>query len=124
MSNYNDLMKEYNEMLEGALLSCDLWEVESLKSVANYNKNLQADSLKEVIVKIFNLVEELGLPPIGEYQLIDLEMNTAILAINLNKKHVLMSVIDKSKVKFGALISIIIPDIIAACTELQIKEKK
>lgn len=65
---------------------------------------------------------KLGLPPIDNFQMIELEMDTLFLAVYLDDNHILTSIVDKSKVTYGLLLDMV-PDLITEFKKLDIKSK-
>lgn len=109
----NNLIVEFTKKLGGALLSCDLLSTKEYKILASYNSNVQATViLGKLIIDFRNTIEKLGLPPVEKFQIINLEMNTLLLAVYLDNDHILSSIIDKSKITYGLLFSII-PNLVA-----------
>jgi len=113
MSELDKFVIEFNKKLEGSLLSCDLWLTKDYTIVASHNSNKTAViTLGKLIMELRSSIEKLGLPPVKNYQIINLEMNTLLLAISLDDDHILSCVIDKSKITYGMLFAII-PSLIA-----------
>lgn len=111
-NDLNKLIQKFKRTLQGALLSCDLWEKDSLVSIATYNSNPKcAEFLGKLTLEIHDNLEKIGLPDFGKYQVIDLEMDSLLVIINL-EQHLLGAIIDKSKVTYGVLLAMIIPDIV------------
>lgn len=113
MSELDRFVIKFNKKLEGSLLSCDLWLTKDYTIVASHNSNKTAViTLGKLVVGLRDSIENLGLPPIKNYQIINLEMNTLLVAIYLDNDHILSCVIDKSKITYGMLFAII-PSLIA-----------
>ncbi len=120
-NNLKQLVDEFGIVLGEALLSCDLWEKKSLLSIAGINHNAEFSSrIGKVMLNLEENIEILGLPPVGKYHFVDLEMNALLLMVNLGDVHVLGCLIDKSKVVYGTLLHMIIPNIIATYNEIEL----
>ncbi len=105
-----NIIKDTQDELGPSLLSCDIWMKESGLSIGGYNQNEKFTLLMNTLMTSFQKgLESLGFPPIGKYQIIDLDMNSLILIINLNEKQIASLFLDKSNISFGTLFHSIIP---------------
>ncbi len=97
--------------LNTGLLSSTIWDKKNGLSITSYNPN---DKYTALFSNIANNIEKslnnLGFPPFGEYQIIDLEMDTLILIANINNEYLWGSIIDKSQVTLGFLLNIALPN--------------
>ena len=110
LKKLNKSVEEFTKDLDGALLSCDIWDKESGLSVASYNPNEKYTALfGRIVNEMESSLSELGFPNFGEYQIIDLEMNSMLLIINGDGKYRWGSLIDKSQTSLGLLVNIFIP---------------
>jgi len=104
--------------LDGALLSSDIWDKESGSSITSFNPNDKYTALFGSIVNnMENSLNEIGLPPFGKYQIIDLEVDAMLLILNVKGKYLWGSLIDKTHISLGFLINISIPKARASLIE-------
>ncbi len=107
------LLTKLNKDIGSALLSCDIWQNETGESLASINRN---NNFSEIFRNIFNYIEKnleaIGLPPINKYHIIELEMDTLLLFVKLDKKYTFGCIIDKSKVALSTLTNITVPNLI------------
>ena len=107
-SEVNNLVVEFNKKTGASLLSCDLWLTKDYTIIASHNSNQAVTAtLGKLVVELRDSIENIGLPPVKNYQIISLEMNTLLVAIHLDNDHILSCVIDKSKVTYGVLFTVI-----------------
>ena len=121
----NNILKifiaEYNKKLEGALLSCALTSINDSEMIFNYNANNDiVISLGKLITEFSHTIIKLGLPPIENFQMIKLELDTLLLAIYLDNNHILTSIVDSSKVTYGLLLDMV-PDLITEFENIKSK---
>jgi len=110
ITKFNKAIEDFKTDLDGALLSCDIWDKETGFSVASYNPNEKYAALfAHIVNSMEKSLNELGFPNFGEYQIIDLEMNSLLLIINGDGKYLWGSLIDKTQTSLGLLINIYIP---------------
>ncbi len=112
-TNLKLLVEGFKKDVGSALLSCDLWVTESNISVFSINQNIKYTvTFGKLIKDLEKGLESLGLPGLGKYQITDLEMNTMLVSLNLGNKYVLGCILDKTKIAFGTLLHIAIPNAI------------
>ena len=107
------LLTKFNKDIGSALLSSDIWQNDTGESLASINRNI---NFSEVFRNVCNYIEKnleaIGLPPVKNYQIIDLEMETILLFVKLDEKHTFGCIIDKSKVALSTLTNITVPNLI------------
>jgi hypothetical protein len=100
----------FEKDLDGALLSCNVWEKKVGLSITGYNVNEKSALLGKVIDSMEIAIGNIGLPPFGDYQIIDLQADALLLVMHFEGKYLWGSLIDKTKVSLGLLISIAMPN--------------
>ncbi len=106
----NIAIKKLKDNLGDALLSSSIWSKEDCFSLASYNSTEDfVPLLGNNIKNLEQVLTEIGLPTFGNYQFIELDMDTFLLIINFEGEYFWGNIIDKSKVTIGLLFHIIIP---------------
>lgn len=97
----------FKDHLGDALVSSDIWNKKNGLSIASYQSNERYTALfSRIIGQMENALKDLEFPPIGNYQIVDLEGNLLLLMINFKDQYVWGSLIDKTKTSLGDLIFI------------------
>ena len=103
-------IEDFKTDLDGALLSCDIWDKASGLSIASFNPNEKYTALfGRIVNNMETSLNDLGFPAFGEYQIIDLEVDAMLLIINVDGKYLWGNLIDKTQTSLGLLINISIP---------------
>ncbi len=103
-------IEDFKTDLDGALLSCDIWDKTTGLSIASFNPNEKYTALfGRIVNNMESSLSELGFPSFGEYQITDLEVGAMLLIINVDGKYLWGSLIDKTQASLGLLINISIP---------------
>lgn len=108
-----------------ALLSSNIWNKDACLSMASYNSN---DNYAALLGNVLNEMEqtltELGLPTFGNYQIIELDMDTLILILNFEGEFFWGNIIDKNKITIGLLFLIVIPKALKYLSESILNSEK
>lgn len=108
-----------------ALLSSNIWNKDACLSMASYNSNDNyAALLGNVLNKMEQTLTELGLPTFGNYQIIELDMDTLILILNFEGEFFWGNIIDKNKITIGLLFLIVIPKALKYLSESILNSEK
>jgi len=110
VTKLKEVISLFEKDLDGALLSSNLWEKKVGLSIAGYNVNEKSALLGKVINSMELAIDNIGLPPFGDYQIIDLKADALLLVMHFEDKYLWGSLIDKTKVSLGLLISIAMPN--------------
>jgi hypothetical protein len=110
ISKLKEAIKSFETDLDGALLSCNVWEKKIGLSITGYNVNEKSALLGKVIDSMELAIDNIGLPPFGEYQIVDLKADALLVIMHFDDRYLWGSLIDKTKVSLGMLISIAMPN--------------
>lgn len=106
-----------NDMEEG-LLFCDIWSNKSGLSIESHNHNPKYTALFWRLTKdMKKVINDLGFPEVGEFQLIDLEADSMLFLLYLDDEYTLGGLLDKNEVSLGILHNIAIPNAFEAYKE-------
>ncbi len=96
-----------------SLLSVDLWNNEDQVSLIGVNSNSE---FYTIFMQTKNFLEkklfEIGFPPINDFMIVNLEMDTIFLLIKLDENYSLGCLLDKSKIAFSTLTRMLVPKIL------------
>jgi hypothetical protein len=110
-NRFENIIKSLKNDLEDGLLFCDIWSKKTDLSIASFNQNEKYTALFGRVTKnMEKALTDLGFPDFGQFQLIDLEADSMLLILNIEKEYLLGGLIDKSQVSLGVLLNIAIPN--------------
>jgi len=118
-NNLENIIDDLKSNLSEGLLACDIWSKETGLSLVAYNQNFKYTAvLNKTMKELEKNLLSLGIPAFNNYQITELEMQTLLIILKLDDTHYIGFLLDKTKVAFGTLLHIIIPNIIDTYNDL------
>ncbi len=108
---FEKAIDKFKEDLDTALLSLDIWDNKTGLSIASYNHNEKYTAIfGRIMNEIDRGLKDLGFPKFGEYQIIDLDLNSMLVFVKGKEKLFASCLLDKSKIQLGYLLAVSLPD--------------
>ncbi|RMH93159.1 hypothetical protein EBB59_06380 [Lysobacter pythonis] len=118
MANINiQILEEAIQKMRGTLgeglISSDIWEANTGKSLAGYNVQPQAVAVFDALTtEISNTLDNAGFPGLGSYYMIHLNNDSICFLINHAGSQLLQGILfDAKKVNIGLFFSLVLKDL-------------